>query len=143
MDFCVCISSFLLVDNAMTWFNYFFRDFRGFRDFCDLRGFDLAVEFLRKSFFIFKYKENLFLNNSLRFCKWPRYVRLYLYLHYSTYEINIILFFRSTQRRCSAEQVFSRSRINHIKPLKNTCERLYFYWRYTLTPCGFPRNWTP
>ena len=69
MDFYVCISSFLLVDNAITWFNYFFRDFRGFGDFCDLRGFDLAVEFLRKSFFIFKYKENLFLNNSLRFCK--------------------------------------------------------------------------
>ena len=134
MNFCVCISSFLLVDNAITWFNYFFRDFRGF---------DLVVEFLRKSFFIFKSKENLFLNNPLRFCKWTRYVRLYLYLHYGTYGINIILVFRSIQRRCSAEQVFSRSRINHTKPWKNTYERLYFYWRYTLTPCSFPRNWTP
>ena len=30
MDFCVYISLFLVVDNAVTLFNYFFRDFRGF-----------------------------------------------------------------------------------------------------------------
>ena len=36
MDFCVYISSFLVVDNAVTLFNYFFRDFR------DFRGFDQA-----------------------------------------------------------------------------------------------------
>ena len=39
MDFCVNISLFLVVDNAITLFNYFFDDFGGF---CDFRGFDLA-----------------------------------------------------------------------------------------------------
>ena len=42
MDFCVHISLFLMVDNAITLFNYFFRDFRGLRDFRNFRGFDLA-----------------------------------------------------------------------------------------------------
>ena len=42
MDFCVYISLFLVVDNAITLFNYFFRDFRGFIDFRDFRDFDLA-----------------------------------------------------------------------------------------------------
>ena len=35
MDFCVYISLFLVIDNAITLFNYFFRDFRVF---------DLAVD---------------------------------------------------------------------------------------------------
>ena len=38
MDFCVHISLFLVVDNAITLFNCFFRNFRGFR------GFDLALK---------------------------------------------------------------------------------------------------
>ena len=43
MDFCVYISLFLVVDNAITLFNYLFHDFRGFCDFRDFRGFDLAL----------------------------------------------------------------------------------------------------
>ena len=49
MDFCVYISLFLVVDNAITLSNYFFHDFSGFgdfrdfRDFRDFQGFDLAV----------------------------------------------------------------------------------------------------
>ena len=42
MDFCVCVSLFLVVDNAITLFNYFLCDFRGFRDIRDFRGLDLA-----------------------------------------------------------------------------------------------------
>ena len=42
MDFCVYISLFLVVDNAITLFNCFFRDFCGFLDFRGFRGFDLA-----------------------------------------------------------------------------------------------------
>ena len=42
MYFCVYTSLFLVVDNAITLFNYFFRDFRGFRYFRDFQGFDLA-----------------------------------------------------------------------------------------------------
>ena len=38
----LCIYLFLVVDNAITLFNYFFRDFRGFRDIRNFRGFDLA-----------------------------------------------------------------------------------------------------
>ena len=43
MDFCVYMSLLLVVDNAITLFNYLFRDFDGFCDFCDFRGFDLAL----------------------------------------------------------------------------------------------------
>ena len=42
MDFCVYSSLFLVVDKAITLFNWFFRDFRGFRECRDFRGFDLA-----------------------------------------------------------------------------------------------------
>ena len=47
MDLCIYISLFLVVDNAITLFNYFFRDFRCFHDFCDFRAFDLAVKFVK------------------------------------------------------------------------------------------------
>ena len=40
MNFCVYVSLFLVVNNAITLINYFFRDFRGFRDF---QAFDLAI----------------------------------------------------------------------------------------------------
>ena len=46
MDFCVYISLFSVVDNTITLFNCFFRDFRGFRHFRDFWVFDLAA--LRK-----------------------------------------------------------------------------------------------
>ena len=39
MGFVYVFLYFVVVDNAITLFNYFFRDFRGFRDF---RVFDLA-----------------------------------------------------------------------------------------------------
>ena len=38
MGFVYLFLYFVVVDNAITLFNYFFRDFRGFRDF---RVFDL------------------------------------------------------------------------------------------------------
>ena len=41
MVFVYLLLYFVVVDNAVTWFNCFFRDFRGFRDF---RVFDLAVQ---------------------------------------------------------------------------------------------------
>ena len=59
MDFCVYISLFLVLDNAITLFNYFFRNFRGFRDFRDFRGFDLATYKLKGDIlqtFFFKIK---------------------------------------------------------------------------------------
>ena len=42
IHFCVCISLFLVADDAITLFNSFFRDFRGFRGFLDFQVFDLA-----------------------------------------------------------------------------------------------------
>ena len=44
MDFCVYISLFLVVDNVITLFNYFFRDFCGFCDFYDFWGLDLSFK---------------------------------------------------------------------------------------------------
>ena len=58
MDFCVYISLFSVVDNTITLFNCFFRDFRGFCDFRDFRGFDLAI-----SVIIFTIKEQISRNS--------------------------------------------------------------------------------
>ena len=53
MDFCVYISLFLVVDNAITLFNYFFRDFRDFRGF-DLATYKLKEDILQTFFFKIK-----------------------------------------------------------------------------------------
>ena len=42
MDFCGYIPLFFVVDNAITLLNWFFHEFRGFRE---LRGFHQAVQY--------------------------------------------------------------------------------------------------